>query len=97
MANVRKVDRMIKKLNVIYKRGYLPKREAENYSLLYTRSVNCFGHACFNLSNNYLSKLDRYMQELESFFRDFGSSGIGSYFKVAQEKIKKIGLTIQES
>ena len=97
MANIKKVDRMIKKLNMIYKRGYLPEREAKEYSLLYTRAVNCFGHACFNLSDSDLNELDPYMKELERFLRDFGNCGIGNYFKVAQERIRKVGLQIQES
>ena len=58
MQNTPKRQAIIKKLNMIYKKGYMPEREKETYSDLTTKVVNCFGHACFNLSNKELENLD---------------------------------------
>lgn len=94
--NSKNIEILIKKINVIYKKGYMPAREKENYGELYAKSVNCFGHACFNLSNEDLKKIDEYMPELREFFRSF-NCGIGNYFKEARNRIKKVGLNIESS
>ncbi len=97
MENTRKTQALIKKLNMIYKKGYLPAREKSRYSELHANAVNCFGHACFNLSNNDLKKLEPYLDELKLFFRNFGSRGIRNYFNEAAERINKVGLKIERS
>ncbi len=51
-----------KKLNVIYKHGYLPSRGTESYKVMLDEDVyaadliNCYGHACFNLTNRQLKE-----------------------------------------
>lgn len=95
MENKRKIQALIKKINMIYKKGYLPEREAKKYSLLYTKAVNCFGHACFNLSNKDLKTMDPDL--LNELFRNFGGCGFTNYFKVAQERIRQVGLKIETS
>ena len=96
MNNTRKIQKLIKNINMIFKKGYMPSREKETYSELHAKSVNCFGHACFNLSNSDLEKMDSSMPELKDFFRNFGC-GMSNYFKVAQERIREVGLRIQRS
>ena len=86
---------IIKKLNKIYKNGYMPSRGTKKYDQISTLAVNCFGHACFNLSNRSLKKLD--LQELIDFFRNFQSVGSCNFFKEAKNRIKQVGLQIEES
>lgn len=97
MENKRKTEGLVKKINMIYKRGYLPSREKTNYDNLYVRTVNCFAHACFNLLNSDLQKLDAYKLELDDFFRDFGNCGVNNYLNEAEKRIKKVGLRIEKS
>ena len=97
MKNTRKTQAMIKKLNMIYKKGYLPARERKRYSELHAKAVNCFGHACFNLSNNDLKKLEPYLDELKDFFRNFDGCGLRNYLNEAETRIKKVGLKIESS
>lgn len=97
MGNTRKTEAMIKKLNLIYKKGYLPAREKENYSQLYTSVINCFGHACFNLSNKDLESMEPFVHQLDIFLHDFGNCGVYNYFKEAQKRIRQVGLNIEKS
>ena len=97
MDNTKRFKGLIKKINMIYKKGYMPAREKEKYSELHAKSVNCFGHACFNLSNDDLKQMDKYMPELKYFFRNFNSCGIRNYFSEAQNRIENVGLKIERS
>ncbi len=97
MKNNAKREAIIKKLNMIYKKGYLPAREKERYSELHAEAVNCFGHSCFNLSNNDLDELNCYLQDLKDFFRKFEVIGIQNYFKEAKKRIEQVGLKIEQS
>ena len=97
MENAKKREALLKKLNTIYKKGYIPSRESSEYNQLYTKTINCFAHACFNLSNDDLQKLNPYKSELHDFFRNFGSCGVYNYFKVATEKMRQVGLSVQKS
>ena len=96
MENSRKTEALIKKLNKIYKNGYVPSRESVNY-ILHTLTVNCFGHACFNLADEDLEKLAPYTSELKSFFQRFDAYGAKDYIKVASEKLNQVGLKMQKS
>ena len=97
MKNTEKRQAIIKKLNMIYKKGYMPAREKEKYSELHAEAVNCFGHACFNLSNSNLDEFNCYIKDLKDFFRNFEVIGIQNYFKEAKNRIKQVGLNIEQS
>lgn len=97
MKDTKKRQAIIKKLNMIYKKGYMPEREKEKYSELHAEVVNCFGHACFNLSNNDLDEFKCYFDELKDFFRKFEVIGIQNYFKEAKNRIQQVGLKIEQS
>lgn len=68
---------VIKKLNEVYKRGYLPSRGDESYRLSFPNGIkyydviNCVAHACFNLNNDILGKIGLRREEYGAF-RDFG-------------------------
>ena len=97
MNSTRKMQVMIKKLNMIYKKGYMPEREKDRYATLYADIVNCFGHACFNLTNDSLRELDDYKDELIDFFRNFYGIGFANYFNEAKNRIRQVGLKIEQS
>ena len=97
MKNNRRREAIIKKLNMIYKRGYMPTRDVEKYSELHANTVNCFGHSCFNLTNNSLEELKEYINDLKDFFRNFEVNGIQNYFKEAKKRIEQVGLRIEQS
>lgn len=82
---------------MVYKKGYLPAREKMKYSKLHTSVVNCFAHACFNLTEKDLKELNPYMPELHDFFCNFDNCGVGNYIKKATEKIEKVGLKFEKS
>ena len=97
MEDTRKRQAIIKKLNKIYKKGYMPEREKEKYSELHAEVVNCFGHACFNLSNKILDEFALHQADLMDFFRNFNGFGIHNYFKESVNRIEKVGLKINVS
>ena len=88
---------IVKKLNIIYKMGYLPSRGKTKYSLANERVVNCFGHACFNLNNSTLKQLDCSKDELKDFFRNFGGGNVRNFFEGAKEKLSQVGLICERS
>ena len=96
MEETREIKPIVKKLNMIYKRGYIPKRESMKYSYYHACAVNCFGHACFNLSNNDLKKLEPYLLELHDYFRDFSSTK-HSFIEEAKNRITNVGLKVEKS
>lgn len=55
---------VVKKLREIFELGYVPSRRGESYYYktqsgdLTKDLVNCFGHACFNLTNEMFDKFD---------------------------------------
>ena len=65
---IKKDDVLIKKLEAIFKQGYLPCREYQTYYFSYATKtpkkknqmasdiINCFGHAFFNLTNEKLQE-----------------------------------------
>ena len=96
MENSRKTEALIKKMNKIYKNGYVPSRENVNY-FLHTFTVNCFGHACFNLTDKDLKELEPYDAELKDFFKRFDACSIRDYIKSASNKLDQVGLKMQKS
>ena len=97
MENEKKIQATIKKLNMIYKKGYLPARETEEYSELHTGMVNCYGHACFNLSNEQLKELEPSKYDLRDFFRNFATRGARNIFSEVQNRIRQVGLKMERS
>ncbi len=61
-------------LNPIFKNGYTPSREKSGYigymksGVRISKCVNCFGHACFNLKNDDLTKLNLTQQQSLDIF-----------------------------
>lgn len=47
-------NRIISRLKSVIKDGHLPCRFTEKYTQLTAERVNCFAHACFNLSNEQI-------------------------------------------
>ena len=59
----------IKKLNEIFKLGHLPSRNGEDYSIMTFEFINCFAHACLNLTDKEIVDFD--ISEMNS--REFGN------------------------
>ena len=88
---------IIKKLNQIYKMGYVASRGKQQYNYKTTLIANCFGHACFNLDNKSLKTLEKSSDELKDFFRNFSGGNGRGFFEKAKEKIRQVGLRIEQS
>ena len=87
---------IIKKLNKIYRNGYVPSRDMSQYCHKFTTVVNCFGHACFNLTDESLEEFSQNKAELKEFFRHFGGLGIYNIFREAKDRVRQVGLKIEE-
>ena len=96
MAEKEKKQGIIKKLNMIYRNGYVPSRDMSKYCHKFTTVVNCFGHACFNLTDEELEKFSHNKKDLLEFFRHFGSVGIYNIFREAKNRVREVGLKIEE-
>ena len=94
---------LIKKLRTIVSMGYVPHRELENY--FYTTQsnqdvcsiVNCFGHACFNLTNEQIEQLginESHGQFFGTFASEETTPDIGLERQVVNF-VKKTGLEIR--
>ena len=93
-----KITASIKIMNNIFKRGYMPSRGRVKYNFVSKYFTNCFGHACFNLTNSQLIKLGINNVGVWSFFGCFGlKTGSDEYIKTAKNKIESVGLKIEES
>ena len=88
---------IIKKLNQVYKMGYVASRGKEVYTSKTALVANCFGHACFNLDNKSLDAINSKNNDLKNFFRDFSGINGRSFFDKAKEKIRQVGLRIEAS
>ena len=61
---------VIKKIGKIFELGYVPSRGDETYSFKTKNSIltgnilNCFAHACFNLTNEQIDELNLYEDEI---------------------------------
>ena len=87
---------LIKNLNKIYKNGYVPSRGTKAYDKISTLTVNCYGHACFNLTDKNLAELAPYGSELKAYFRNFASTFTGA-FNEAVRRIRDVGLIVERS
>ncbi len=92
----KKRQAIIKKFNGIYKRGYVPSRNRQEYTYKTASMVNCFGHACFNLDNSELEELGDLKDALYDFLRKF-SLKYGNYMDEASKRIREVGLKIEKS
>lgn len=95
----------ILKLKKVFMLGYCPERKGESYTFVnpyskagYYEHINCFAHACFNLTNqqiteNCLDKIDAlsFRNLIEDFFES--DSSIATRLK---NFIRKTGLEIEE-
>ena len=97
MENENKRHGIVKKLNQIYKMGYVASRGGEKYTSTTTLVANCFGHACFNLDNKSLDAINSSKNDLKNFFRDFSGIDGRGFFEKVKYKIRQVGLKIEES
>ena len=98
MKEAKKIKALIKKLHKIYKKGYMPTREKDKYNAFHAITINCYGHACLNLSNSDLHKLEDYKDELASFILDFqGIGSLSNHINEAAKRLKKVGLKLEKS
>lgn len=96
---------IIKKLNTIYKKGYLPSRKQQSYKLYVERSgfvtfsdmINCFAHACFNLRNEHIKNYKISQKETSIFWELGPHKTAKETFEVISEFVKQTGLNIQET
>ena len=94
---MKEFEGLIKEINNIYKRGYLPSRGKNEYTQKTASMVNCFGHAVFNLQNQDLESILSSKETLLTYQRKFGTVGIKGIMKVVKEKVQEVGLEIQKS
>lgn len=92
-----KEEGIIKKINAIYKRGYMPSRGQNKYTVDAAKLTNCFGHAVFNLQNEDLESMINDKETLLAYQRKFGTVGISEIMKVVQRKVAEVGLKIEKS
>lgn len=94
--------RLIKKLNRIFSLGYVPSRENQSYKYKINRGmrtgdlINCFAHACFNLTNNQIKKFKISFEEANAFWHYYISEkGVDrNYITSITEFIESTGLSI---
>ena len=98
MKYTKRMNMLIKKLNMIYRKGYMPIRDRESYNVFHALSINCYSHACFNITNKDLHKLDNFDDELTRFMLDFRDIGdLHNHIKEAGKRLKKVGLKLEKS
>ncbi len=99
---------MLKKLQKIFKMGYVPDRGNETYRYLINDPVNndeiftgklcnCFGHACFNLKNKQyveyeISRKDKFF--FYDFINDLKSKNNDEAAKLLLKRIEEVGLSV---
>lgn len=83
----------INKLSNIVKMGYVPQRGFEQYSIQSCRLVNCFEHACFNLTNSQLSIFDK--NDQNAFVLDMDLSNDNLIIKSMMGFVRATGLEIE--
>ena len=98
MENESKTNGIVKKLNKIYKMGYMPSRGKMVYTFESANMVNCFGHACFNLDDKNLEKFKSVKDDLKDFFTKFSTEGnTRNFYERAKEKVSQVGLGFAKS
>ncbi len=86
----------IKKIKDIFTDGYIPRRGNEEY-LSYSKNINCFGHACLNLTNRQINAL----REANPSLKIFDIAGLGNvdddnyWEECLYAFIKMVGLEIK--
>ena len=95
----------ILKLKKIFMLGYCPQRSGESYSFVnpytninYYKQINCFAHACFNLTNNQITsncfeKID--ISSFKNLIDDYWETNESIANKLF-DFVKKTGLKIEE-
>ena len=94
---------IIKKLESVFKKGYIPARKDETYQYIPTASYlptgnlgNCFTHACFNLLNEHYEKLNITYSEFNSLRNlSLERKSIEQIREELFEIIEKVGLKFQ--
>ncbi len=93
---------VIKKINTMLKRGKMAGRGREKYTIFNTFSVNCFGHAVFNFSNQEIRNLRRkHEDELRTFLcglwePDDNKESFKDITEQLEQKIRDTGLILEE-
>ena len=94
----------ILKLNQIFKKGYVPSRGAKDYFALHNGSciaeyINCFGHACFNLTDELIKMAQFSYHEAGIFFNILGNEVYSNGRKVCDKMfnfVRETGLSVDE-
>lgn len=94
----------ILKLKEIFSKGYLPSRGNQSYTAIcpnteksYANQVNCFAHACLNLTNEQLDKLnfsnyDTFWFDIKSYSYEPDEYVAKNFMKI----MKRIGLEVEK-
>ncbi|MBP3432016.1 MAG: hypothetical protein J6K39_04110 [Clostridia bacterium] len=84
---------LLKNINEIYKKGYIPARGNQTYKYVaksanseVSELVNCFAHACFNLTNQQLTDC-QITSESSRIFWKFPIDGFRSHDILRMKKI----------
>lgn len=98
---------MLKKLQQIFKLGYVPDRGNETYRCLINnhendtiftgKLCNCFGHACFNLKNKHyeeykITRNDKHF--FYDFINDIKTKSNDEVARILLKKVEEVGLSI---
>lgn len=88
---------IIKKLQEVLKKGKMPDRGDEEYDM-FAKYVNCFEHACFNLSNRELEELgiDCFEYTYRSPFGEFSQNSIHEAKEEMLEFLTQTGLLVEK-
>lgn len=93
---------VIKKINVLLKRGKMPGRGDEKYTIFNTFTVNCLGHAFFNFTNNQIKKLNSQYSEGFRYFLwhivepEIQRDAYKFVTEQLEQKIRDTGLILEE-
>lgn len=90
--------KIIKNIGAIFKAGYVPMRGNEKYGMC-ASYINCFAHACFNLPNCMIEKLDfsSPIFLIQEPFTDFGDESLSQTKSEMFDFIKSTGLQIDKN
>lgn len=99
---VEKVEAILK-IKKIFSMGYLPAREYQTYSEInphtgnsFSSQINCFAHACLNLTNEQLANLNLDNDDTYYFdIKDYSYEPEEYIEKCFLQRIKRFGLTAE--
>ncbi len=99
---------ILKKISSILQMGYIPSRGRESYQYTYlvdengnertedlSKNVNCFGHAFFNLTNEFYVRYNIGKKDTEPFWH-FGEKWGKTLVEEVLDYAKKTGLEVNE-